>query len=77
MFLYWTGKPAEALKSLESALAIQQRLADENPTVTLFQGELAVTHDNIGYVLGPTGKGAEALTILRAGTGDPPEAGRR
>ena len=60
MLLYSIGKLAEALKSLESARKVRQKLADDNPTVRLFQGELAASYGNIGFVLGVTSKRAEA-----------------
>ena len=55
------GKPAEALKSLESARAIYQKLADDNPSVTEFVNGLASSHNNIGVMLYESGKPAEAL----------------
>ena len=60
--LQWeSGKPVEALASDEKALAIQQKLAGANPSVTDFQRELASSHQNIGAELSATGKPAEAL----------------
>jgi serine/threonine protein kinase/tetratricopeptide (TPR) repeat protein len=56
-----TAKPAEALASVEKALAIRQTLADANPSVTNFQRDLASSHHNIGSQLWLTGKPAEAL----------------
>ena len=58
-----------------AALAIQQKLADDNPAVTDFQSDLANTHDNIGFLLAETGKPVEALEST-VGAGDPAEAGR-
>ena len=55
-----TGKPAEALKSNEAALAIRQKLADANPTVTEFQSDLARSHNNIGHPPEIPGKPGEA-----------------
>ena len=49
------------MKAYESALAIRQKLADANPTVTEFQSDLATSHNNIGNLLSDTGKPAEAL----------------
>ena len=60
-----TGKPAEALKAYEAALAIRQKLADANPTVTGFQSDLADSHNNIGVLLA-NGKPAEALKAYEA-----------
>jgi serine/threonine protein kinase/tetratricopeptide (TPR) repeat protein len=59
--LWESGKPVEALASDEKALAIQQKLAGANPSVTDFQRELASSHQNIGAELSATGKPAEAL----------------
>ena len=56
-----TGRLAEALKAHESALAIRQRLADDNPNVNEFQMDLAGSHNNIGGILRQTGKLTEAL----------------
>jgi eukaryotic-like serine/threonine-protein kinase len=53
--------PAKALKAFESALAIQQRLADANPADNQFQSDLALSHNNIGNLLSETGRPAEAL----------------
>ena len=43
-----SGRPAEAMASLERALAIRERLARENPSVTEFQSDLAGSYNNIG-----------------------------
>ena len=56
-----TGKPSQALRSHEAARAIFERLARDNPTMTRFQGDLALSHNNIGVLLSVTGKPAEAL----------------
>jgi len=40
------GKPAEAIKAYESSLAIRQKLAYANPTVTQLQSGLALGYDN-------------------------------
>jgi serine/threonine protein kinase/tetratricopeptide (TPR) repeat protein len=56
-----SGKPAEALKAFEAALAIRQKLADANPTVIQFQSELAESHDTIGSALAYMRKPADAL----------------
>src|SRR5262249_27665835 len=55
-----TGKPREALASLEAARAILQKLADANPAITDFQSNLANTHLEMGDVLRLTGQPAEA-----------------
>jgi hypothetical protein len=51
-----TGELEEALASLKATRAIQQRLADANPTVTDFQLQLANTLLETGDVLRPTGR---------------------
>jgi tetratricopeptide (TPR) repeat protein len=53
--------PAEALLAYMAALAIQQKLVEDNPTVSQFQGDLAGSHLSIGNMLIDTGKPAEAL----------------
>ncbi len=60
------GKPAEALKSLESAREFYQKLADDNPSVTEFVAGLARTQDNIGIMLHESDKPAEALKSLES-----------
>jgi serine/threonine-protein kinase len=60
-----TGKPEEALAWHRKALAIYQKLADANPTVTQFQSNLAWSHNDIGSVLNNTGKLEEALASYR------------
>ncbi len=50
-----TGDLAGARAACGKALAIQQKLADANPSVTAFQIELARSHYNIGIVLSQTG----------------------
>ena len=53
-----TGKPAAAEAEYRTALAIQQKLADEHPAVTKFRSSLAISHDNLGILLSETGKRA-------------------
>ena len=60
-----TVETVEALESYRRSLAIQQKLADENPTVTDFRRDLANTQDNIGLLLSKIGKPAEALESHR------------
>jgi tetratricopeptide (TPR) repeat protein len=59
--LYLTGKSVEALAAHQKSLAIQQKLADANPSVTEFQVALSNSHNNIGRLLSDTGRPAEAL----------------
>ncbi|MGO9924553.1 MAG: protein kinase domain-containing protein [Isosphaeraceae bacterium] len=56
-----TGKPAEALESYGRALAIQKKLAQEFPEVTVSQSSLAGTLTNMGTLQASTGKSAEAM----------------
>ena len=60
------GKPSEAEAECRKALAIRQKLADENAAVTQFQSNLAASHHNLGHrccrVLGKT---SEAEAELR------------
>ena len=52
--------PAEARKADETALAIQQKLADAHPTVAEYQSRLATSHNGLGIMLSKTGAPAEA-----------------
>ena len=60
MVLTQTGKPAEAEAEFRQALAIYQKLADDNPAVTGFRGSLGDNHYNLGVLLSITGRAAEA-----------------
>ena len=66
-----TGKPAEALKAYESALAIRQKLAEANPVRHPIPSDLAASHTILGNLLGDTGKPAEAMKAYEVGPGDP------
>ena len=63
--LWQTGKPSEAEAEYRKALAIQQKLADDNPAVDRFRSGLARTHHNLGSVLSDTGKSTEAEAEYR------------
>ncbi len=66
MLLEDTGKSSEAEAEYRKALAIQQKLADDNPTVTEFRDSLAVSHINLGILLtNYTGRSSEAETECR------------
>ena len=41
-------------------MAIKQKLADDNPAVTEFRNDLALSHRNLGEVLSQTGRAAES-----------------
>ena len=55
-----TGKSSEAEAEFRKALAIRQKLADDNPAVTEFRNALADCHSNLGCILPQTGKPAAA-----------------
>jgi serine/threonine protein kinase/tetratricopeptide (TPR) repeat protein len=64
--LRWrTGKLSQAIEAYGKSLAMRQKLADANPTITRFQTELAGSHNNIAIVLSQTGKPVEALVEYR------------
>ena len=60
-----TGKPAEAEAEFRKALAIRQKLADDNPAATGFRSGLADSHFDLGILLSNTGKPAEAEAEFR------------
>ena len=72
-----TGKPAEAEAEYRKALAIQQKLADDNPAVTEFRSGLADSHNNLGDLLSEHGQAGGGGGRVPHGAGDPAEAGRR
>ncbi len=61
--LNFSGKPAEALKAHEKALAIERKLVAENPTFIKYQRNLAFSYFHIGNLLNQTGRPAEALKV--------------
>jgi eukaryotic-like serine/threonine-protein kinase len=58
--LFQTGKPSEAEAEDRKALAIQQKLADDNPAVTDFRSRLADSHHSLGILLSERGRPPEA-----------------
>jgi tetratricopeptide (TPR) repeat protein len=77
------GEAGEARRSYESALAIRRKLAEDHPTVTEYQGDLAASHKDLGSLLSETGQTAEAraahesaLAIGQKLAGDHPTATR-
>ena len=72
-----TGRPGEALESYRRALAIQQKLADDNPAVTDFRSSLAASHNNIGILQIGDRQASRGAGVVPAGAGDQAEAGRR
>jgi tetratricopeptide (TPR) repeat protein len=59
------GKLEESLISYRVALAIQQKLADANPTVSDCRHQLAIIRYNVGRLLAAMGKPGEALAEYR------------
>jgi serine/threonine-protein kinase len=55
------GDKQDALIAYTESLAIRQRLADANPSVSEFQRALAAGHNNLGALLSRIGKPADAL----------------
>ncbi len=60
-----SGRPADALKEYELAKPIRERLAADNPTVTDYQADLALTCSNIGDQLRAVGRLSDALPELK------------
>ena len=56
-----TGRPTEAEAEYRRALAIQGKLAAENPAVTEFRSRLAQSHDGLGWLLMEAGRPSEAV----------------
>jgi tetratricopeptide (TPR) repeat protein len=56
-----TGRPPEAEAEFQSALAIRQKLADENPTIAGIQEALADSLLVVGWRFAQTGKTGEAI----------------
>jgi tetratricopeptide (TPR) repeat protein len=61
------GKPAEAEAEYRTALAIQQKLADDNPAVTEFRHFLAGSQSELGRLLARENRFPEAFTALETG----------
>src|SRR5262249_53150001 len=59
------GHTAEAQESFRKVLAISERLARDNPTVTQYQSGLAMSHITIGLLLVGAGRRVEALESFR------------
>ena len=60
-----TGKPAEAEAEFRKAMAIYQKLADDDPAVTDYRNDLAWSHRALANLLSKTGKPAEAEAEYR------------
>ena len=63
--LLQTGKSSEAEAETRKAIAIQQKLSDDNPSVTEFRSMLAFNQLNLGILLSQTDKPLEAETEYR------------
>jgi eukaryotic-like serine/threonine-protein kinase len=63
--LWQTGKPAEAEPEFRTAIAIQQKLADDNPGNTAFRVLLANSRVHLGNVLKLMGKVSDAEAEFR------------
>ena len=57
------------MKAYESALAISQKLAAANPTVSEFQLEVAASHGNLGKMQNASGRLTEAMQSHQAARG--------
>ena len=71
------GDKQDALRAYEESLAIRERLARENPSVTQFQSDLAASHNNIGSLAASDGPAGGGAGVVRAGPRDPGAAGER
>jgi serine/threonine-protein kinase len=60
------GDQQDALIAYAECLAIREKLADADPSVSEFQRDLASSHGNIGNLLSTTGKPADALKSYQA-----------
>ena len=60
-----SAKSSAAEAEYRNALVIRQKLADGNPTVTEFRGNLAWSHYTIGNMLSKPGKTSEAEAEFR------------
>src|SRR5262249_25868974 len=60
LLLFQIGRPSEAEDECRTALAIQQKLADDYPAETLFRRQLALTLNTLGDVVRSRGPAAEA-----------------
>jgi tetratricopeptide (TPR) repeat protein len=61
------GKLEQAMEAHRKVLAINQKLADANPTVLEYQFHLSAAHNNIGRLLARQKRFAEAFTAIDAG----------
>ncbi len=62
--LWQRGKPSEAAAEFRAALAVQQKLADDNPAVSEFRNYLASSHTDRSDMLRRLGRPTEARDAL-------------
>ena len=60
MLLSKMDRSMEAVAEYREALALQKKIADDNPALTQVRSELAGSHDGLAWVLFQMGKAAEA-----------------
>ena len=60
-----TSHSKDAMKPLQDATALLQRLIDLNPTVTRFRTEQAMALTNLGHIPGSQGRYSEALVYYK------------
>ena len=61
-----SGKPSEQEPEFRKAIALEQKLADDNPAVVVFRMLLANSHTSLAYDLSMMGKPTEAEAEFRA-----------
>ena len=69
------GEKEAAFAHYRECVAIRQKLADDHPSITRYESDLAITQRNLGLLLLETGQATEAARSVRGGTDDPAEAG--
>lgn len=60
------GDKQNAIQSINEAIAIQQKLARENPSVKEYQMDVAANQSNLAILLAETGKPKEAIELFRS-----------
>ena len=65
------GDKEDAIFAYRESLAIEERLAAANPTVTRLQDNLVSVHNALGTLLRETGKPGEAPRCPRESASDP------
>ncbi len=64
--LWQTGRLKEAEAEYRTALAIREKLADDNPAVSEFRKQLQASHFNLANLLRQTGRLKEAEDLFRS-----------